>query len=137
MTYSDTYYHAAAFRSAQGIILKSCSKGVSCPIRRSFGDAHTCSGRDASQACVPCRGANPSYYIFAGLVFTAVTVPYLRSEYGKEFEFDAPVKILDKLLHAMCAARKFYMLKFKQNTLPLKQNNVKILLIYKENIKHI
>ena len=48
-----------------------------------------------------CRGANPSYFIFAGLVFTAVTVPYLRSEYGKEFEFDAPVKILDKLLHAM------------------------------------
>ena len=31
-----------------------------------------------------------------------MTVPYLRSEYGKEFEFDAPVKILDKLLHAMC-----------------------------------
>ncbi|KAI4388866.1 hypothetical protein MLD38_001157 [Melastoma candidum] len=31
----------------------------------------------------------------------AVSVPYLRSEYGKEYEFDAPVKLLDKLLHAM------------------------------------
>jgi len=49
------------------------------------------------------RGQPPSYFIFAGLVFTPVTVPYLRSEYGKEFEFDAPVKILDKLLHDMCA----------------------------------
>lgn len=47
------------------------------------------------------RGAAPSYFIHAGLVFTQVTVPYLRSEYGKDFEFDAPVKILDRLLHGM------------------------------------
>jgi hypothetical protein len=33
----------------------------------------------------------------AGLVFTRVTVPYLRSEYGKEYDFDAPVKLLDKV----------------------------------------
>ena len=39
-------------------------------------------------------------------MFTPVTVPYLRSEYGKEFEFDAPVKILDKLLHDMCALKR-------------------------------
>lgn len=44
---------------------------------------------------------HPSYYIIAGFVFTAVSVPYLRSEYGKEYEFEAPVKLLDKLLHAM------------------------------------
>ncbi|GMG99341.1 hypothetical protein Nepgr_001181 [Nepenthes gracilis] len=47
------------------------------------------------------RGKPPSYYIIAGFVFTAVTVPYLRSEYGKDYEFDAPVKLLDKHLHAM------------------------------------
>ncbi|KAJ8749892.1 hypothetical protein K2173_013807 [Erythroxylum novogranatense] len=46
-------------------------------------------------------GRPPSYYIVAGFVFTAVSVPYLRSEYGKDYEFDAPVKLLDKHLHAM------------------------------------
>ncbi|TYH99619.1 hypothetical protein ES332_A11G078900v1 [Gossypium tomentosum] len=46
-------------------------------------------------------GTPPSYFIIAGFVFTAVTVPYLRSEYGKDYEFDAPVKLLDKHLHAM------------------------------------
>ncbi|XP_075100730.1 protease Do-like 9 [Nicotiana tabacum] len=47
------------------------------------------------------KGKPPSYYIVGGFVFTAVSVPYLRSEYGKDYEFDAPVKLLDKLLHAM------------------------------------
>ncbi|EXC31597.1 Protease Do-like 9 [Morus notabilis] len=47
------------------------------------------------------KGRPPSYYIIAGFVFSAVSVPYLRSEYGKEYEFDAPVKLLDKHLHAM------------------------------------
>lgn len=28
-----------------------------------------------------------------------VTVPYLRSEYGKEYDFDAPVKLLDAMMH--------------------------------------
>lgn len=45
------------------------------------------------------RGRPPSYYIIAGFVFTTVSVPYLRSEYGKDYEYDAPVKLLDKLLH--------------------------------------
>ncbi|CAN4115678.1 unnamed protein product [Withania somnifera] len=45
------------------------------------------------------KGRPPSYYIIAGLVFTTVSVPYLRSEYGKDYEFEAPVKLLDKLLH--------------------------------------
>ena len=26
-------------------------------------------------------------------------MPYLRSEYGKEFDFDAPVKLLDAMMH--------------------------------------
>ncbi|XP_058179407.1 protease Do-like 9 [Rhododendron vialii] len=47
------------------------------------------------------KGRPPSYYIVAGLVFTTVSVPYLRSEYGKEYEYEAPVKLLDKLLHEM------------------------------------
>ncbi|KAI8533755.1 hypothetical protein RHMOL_Rhmol10G0033900 [Rhododendron molle] len=46
------------------------------------------------------KGRPPSYYIVAGFVFTAVSVPYLRSEFGRDYE-DAPVKLLDKFLHAM------------------------------------
>ncbi|KAF7838354.1 Protease Do-like 9 [Senna tora] len=44
---------------------------------------------------------SPSYYIIAGFVFTTVSVPYLRSEYGKDYEYEAPVKLLDKLLHSL------------------------------------
>ncbi|XP_031373843.1 protease Do-like 9 [Punica granatum] len=47
------------------------------------------------------RGRPPSYYIIAGFVFSTVSVPYLRSEYGKDYEYEAPVKLLDKLLHSM------------------------------------
>ncbi|KAH7302053.1 hypothetical protein KP509_23G054200 [Ceratopteris richardii] len=47
------------------------------------------------------KGRPPSYYIWAGIVFAAVSVPYLRSEYGKDYDYDAPVKLLDKLLYAM------------------------------------
>lgn len=28
-------------------------------------------------------------------------MPYLRSEYGKDYDFDAPVKLLDSMMHAM------------------------------------
>lgn len=37
------------------------------------------------------NGRPPSYFIIAGLVFTPATVPYLRSEYGKEYDFGALV----------------------------------------------
>ncbi|XP_031105968.1 protease Do-like 9 [Ipomoea triloba] len=47
------------------------------------------------------KGRPPSYYIIAGFVFTTVSVPYLRSEYGKDYEYEAPVKLLDKLLHEL------------------------------------
>lgn len=47
------------------------------------------------------KGKPPSYYIVGGFVFSAITVPYLRSEYGKDYEFDAPVKLLEKHLHGM------------------------------------
>ncbi|KAK9669402.1 hypothetical protein RND81_13G127100 [Saponaria officinalis] len=49
------------------------------------------------------EGKPPSYYIVAGFVFTTVSVPYLRSEYRDEN--DAPVKILDKLLHSMALSK--------------------------------
>ncbi|KAA8490595.1 Protease Do-like 9 [Porphyridium purpureum] len=41
----------------------------------------------------------PEYFTIAGLVFVALSEPYLRSEYGERFEFEAPVKLLDKLMH--------------------------------------
>lgn len=46
-------------------------------------------------------GAPPSYFIVGGLVFTPVTVPLLRSEYGREYDYDAPVKLLDHMMHGM------------------------------------
>ncbi|KAG0592789.1 hypothetical protein KC19_1G280900 [Ceratodon purpureus] len=47
------------------------------------------------------EGKLPSYLIVAGLVLTPVCNPYLESEYGADFEFDAPVKILEKARHGM------------------------------------
>ena len=44
-------------------------------------------------------GAPPTYFIVAGLVFTVVCVPFLKSEYGKEYDYDAPVKLLDRMMH--------------------------------------
>ncbi|TYI72595.1 hypothetical protein E1A91_D07G072100v1 [Gossypium mustelinum] len=35
-----------------------------------------------------------------GFVFTTVSVPYLRSEYGDNYEYEAPMNLLDKLYHA-------------------------------------
>eukprot|EP00741_Cyanophora_paradoxa_P012398 tig00020610_g11979.t1 len=35
----------------------------------------------------------PSYYIFGGLVFVVLSQPYLRNEYGKDWETKAPVKL--------------------------------------------
>ncbi|CAL5228784.1 g11976 [Coccomyxa viridis] len=50
------------------------------------------------------QGRPPPYFILGGLVFTQVTVPYLRSEYGKEYDFDAPVKLLDAMMHEQAQA---------------------------------
>lgn len=35
-------------------------------------------------------------------VHVQVTSPYLRSEYGKDYDYDSPVKLLDLLLHGKC-----------------------------------
>ncbi len=32
-------------------------------------------------------------------------MPFLRSEYGKEYDFDAPVKLLDAMMHAQAESR--------------------------------
>merc|ERR1712048_1438119 len=36
-----------------------------------------------------------------GLVFTTCTAPYLKAEYGDEWEYDAPVRLLDRYLHSL------------------------------------
>merc|ERR1712139_159016 len=37
---------------------------------------------------------NPSFFIIAGLVITVVTVPFLRSEFGEEWDCEAPVELV-------------------------------------------
>ncbi|KAK9791362.1 hypothetical protein WJX73_008963 [Symbiochloris irregularis] len=43
------------------------------------------------------HGRVPPYFIIAGLVFTQVTVPFMRSEFGKDFDFDSPISLLERL----------------------------------------
>lgn len=43
----------------------------------------------------------PKYYIMGGLVFTPCSVPLLRAEFGKEYDYEAPIKLLDKLMYGM------------------------------------
>jgi len=38
----------------------------------------------------------PSYLIVGGLVFTQLCEPYLRAEYGEDFDTKAPIKLLEK-----------------------------------------
>merc|ERR550537_889317 len=40
------------------------------------------------------RGTAPSYFIVGGLVFTALTVPYMKAQYGEEWDNDAPVDLV-------------------------------------------
>ena len=50
-------------------------------------------------------GTKPPYLIVAGLVFLACSEPYLRAEFGEDYEFDAPVRLLDLLFNAQAQAR--------------------------------
>jgi S1-C subfamily serine protease len=45
-------------------------------------------------------GSEPPYLIVAGLVFVPVCEPYLRAEFGEDYEYDTPVRLLDKLFNA-------------------------------------
>jgi S1-C subfamily serine protease len=42
---------------------------------------------------------DPDYLVLGGLVFVALHEPYLESEYGQNYATEAPVKLLDALLH--------------------------------------
>ena len=44
-------------------------------------------------------GKGPAYLIVAGLVFVAASEPYLQSEYGDDYQYDAPVTLLERMLH--------------------------------------
>jgi S1-C subfamily serine protease len=46
----------------------------------------------------------PSYYIYAGLVFSPLTQPYLFQEWGKEWRKKAPVKFVDR---SMSCSKEF------------------------------
>ena len=37
----------------------------------------------------------PQYFIVGGLVFVPLTEPYLKSEYGEEFDYRTPVRYLN------------------------------------------
>ena len=50
------------------------------------------------------NGVSPPYLVVAGLVFLSVDEPYLKAEFGDDYEYDAPVRLLDKLFHAQAAA---------------------------------
>ena len=39
---------------------------------------------------------------FIHVLSEQVTTPYLRSEYGKDYEYDSPIKIVDQLLYGKC-----------------------------------
>jgi S1-C subfamily serine protease len=41
----------------------------------------------------------PSYLILAGLVFTTLTVPFCRSEFGDEWDCEAPVEFVHRVMH--------------------------------------
>jgi len=57
------------------------------------------SHRKLGQRCTDLR--LPSYYIAGGLVFVPLCEPYLRAEYGEDFDAKAPVKLLEKWQHGV------------------------------------
>lgn len=46
----------------------------------------------------------PSYLIVAGLVFTTLTVPFLRSEFGEEWDCEAPVELVHRVMYQRAQA---------------------------------
>jgi len=50
-------------------------------------------------------GAEPSYYIVAGLVFITASELYLRAEFGSDYLYDAPVSLLHMLTASTAKAK--------------------------------
>ena len=66
-------------------LLKPCRAALSCGA--------------CMRACLACPGsAQPAR--------VQVTVPLLRSEYGKDYDFEAPVKLLDRMMHSLPTSRE-------------------------------
>ena len=49
----------------------------------------------ARLAPVHLSGAPPSYAVWGGLVFLPLNLPFLRSEFGKDYEWEAPLRLLE------------------------------------------
>lgn len=45
------------------------------------------------------NNADPSFVVVAGIIFTVLSEPYLLSEYGIDYMSEAPVKLLERLMH--------------------------------------
>ena len=43
--------------------------------------------------------ADPSFFVVAGIIFTVCSEPYLLSEYGVDYMSEAPVRLLERLMH--------------------------------------
>merc|ERR1711957_67137 len=54
----------------------------------------------------------PSYLIVAGLVFTTLSVPFLRSEFGEEWDCEAPIEFVHRVMNnrAECPDEKLVVL---------------------------
>lgn len=48
---------------------------------------------------------DPSYIIVAGLVFTPLSIPFLRSEFGEDWEAEAPIEIVHRAEQQRSRAR--------------------------------
>ena len=53
----------------------------------------------------PCKAVSCTICTLTAGLCTQVTVPFLRSEYGKDYDYEAPVKLLDAMMHAQAERR--------------------------------
>lgn len=61
-----------------------------------------------------------------------VSVPYLRSEYGREWELDAPVKLLDSMMHAMADDADQQVVVLSQVLVPILQRYIETICAVRE-----